>query len=474
MRSGNHSLPLACAVFILVLGQLLLQCCSTRVSHQSSQHGRSDISGEDPNDEDDGMDPTMDLGTTACCCRVGACPEGSKGVRAYPPRFHDSSSLLQARNNFGRWFEPEALAEGMCCLEQTFCDWHWGFSVPEDVSMCLPKGGNGRVRICNSPTKKLHMNLDMGDGGCADLLASDGGFATASASSSYAQRDCPFPGNVSEEQARRQLLVLFHRNNVASYADVSQTCNGFQSALASDADPVANGKSWGELGLNMTGSRWESVLTAEPLQSHLRRMARREVFVCNTLRLLPLLWDRIGMRGVGLSQDGLIPTYPKSVRGQVSPAVNVGSRFICHYYADLSATETLRARRVLRALLPTYSIHVFAQSKYGQFKKGMEYLLGYLPPNPFRKELERVCTAPILGRDVALANAPLKSLLNSDVLTRARGTCSNRFPCAFNDAVCAETKKCACTCYKSMCRTFVYDFHQAMQETFQIDSCSDG
>lgn len=155
-------------------------------------------------------------------------------------------------------------------------------------------------------------------------------------------------------------------------------------------------------------------------------------FLCGTLCLLPLMWTRVGHRGIGLTEDDgkHQQGFPKSIWGQFSNPTPKGIAFECNHYSELTSTGTRRTRKVMLALIPTWGVHVFAQSKFSQYKKAMEYLLGLRPPNPFSVELGRECAR---SSDVELAELPLADLQNKAVLDRDAGICHNRFPCAFQD-----------------------------------------
>merc|ERR1712232_1286506 len=104
--------------------------------------------------------------------------------------------------------------------------------------------------------------------------------------------------------------------------------------------------------------------------------------------------------------------------------------------------------------------------------RGVDLYVGTRPPSAFKADLWREC-----GRrdDTALAQQSLKQLLSREVLKRDAGTCNKRFPCAFQDSTCEHDKRrCQCTCYKAMCRTFVMDFLSAVEEATSYPSCFGG
>merc|ERR1711907_283029 len=113
-------------------------------------------------------------------------------------------------------------------------------------------------------------------------------------------------------------------------------------------------------------------------------------------------------------------------------------------------------------MLPTYAIYVFAQSRYGIYKKGAKMSLGFWKPKSFATELLRECDR---HNDDELSLAPLRDLQNKHVLLRDSGTCKNRFPCGFRDTRCMRKEvQCRCVCQKAICRFFQEDFKYAMAE----------
>eukprot|EP00440_Ansanella_granifera_P012505 gb/GFBE01013589.1/.p1 GENE.gb/GFBE01013589.1/~~gb/GFBE01013589.1/.p1 ORF type:complete len:437 (+),score=74.99 gb/GFBE01013589.1/:1-1311(+) len=385
---------------------------------------------------------------TACCCKKGKCREGSKGVKgnaAVPYMEGNTTYCCKQRN--GGWRQN--------------CDKFGGYGENKDSSYCQPDRGTApRVRLCRKSMMASHQFIEFGDGGCTSLLSADGSFVGEFEATEYAKRDCPFTEISSDPlaKARRALLYMFSTEKPASYSDVMHSCNTRPNQPQ----------------LDVSGDNWDS-LRKEPLRSLLNGDSSAVDFLCKTLRLAPLMWERVAFGGNGIMHD-LRPqhagekTYPISMNGVLKRPGKFDT-YKCGGYSTFTERQSQYGRRVLRALLPTYAAHVFVQ---GGFEAKRDHLLkavfGVKQMTPYTAQLKASCDFP---SDSELVERPLAEMQNAEVLKRDENRCHKTFPCAyeFPNCVSAGTKgatpeqTCSCTCYTGICTYFASDFTLTMQAT---------
>jgi len=417
----------------------------------------------------------------SCCCKLKPCIPGAVGVRG-----------LLAVNHTTDDGQP------MCCKERKSgfhktCGDVGGYPVEADVAKCAPDeqlDGPPRVRSCRGEGFLNHHFIQFGDGGCVPHVLSDGSMSFPGSSSpeetasQYHEKDCPFPDSAVDEtpRVRRALLANFHLNKPASWSDVMLSCaNRHENRTGA---------------LDFSGSRWDFLRKVEPLTSYVANLAEVgdnnynadvlhydgqvaiQDFVCSTLRLLPVMWSRVGMAGAGLDEDpaplsgpenSRPARFPRSIRGKVRSESGMPN-YMCHHYTDFTGAQSLKGRRVLRAMLATYAKHIFAS---GDPKgPGAKMALGVVSTNSFSKQVEMSCDGQL--DDLALARLPFDLLLNREVLKRDVETCDKTFPCQYEDPACKSFKgkrlenTCNCKCYTAVCVFFSGDFEDAMEAVDEV------
>jgi len=360
-----------------------------------------------------------------CCCLQGACTEGKKGAAGF----------------------PEVSIGARCCKEKRkSCSYSESQS---DASMCEPPGKGFRLaRMCWSGWHTtVHEWLDI-DSGCDEFIQTNGSLTNGD---EYEARDCPFADSSNQSEMRRSILKGAHESRSIAYSDLALSCKYTQG----------NG-----LALDISGEAW-SFLNEGRIKAFRDSMNDKEfdAFLCETLRLLPLIFGRIGFRDWGITLDRLHDrAYPSTVRGQMKKDNEPTKRYECLYYAHFSPSQTLRARRVIRAMLPTYGLHVFAQSVYGMWVKSRRLGDGDSYPQVFQDQIQAVCA--VESSDAAMVSAAAwGSLVNQAVLRRDTNDdapCKKTFPCRFTQPGCRQD--CECACAKAICWSFVEDFRKAVTD----------
>lgn len=411
---------------------------------------------------------------TACCCTAGKCSGlavGSRGFEAQTQVLDSADPLYNADTEEKQY---------MCCLEHS--DHCRSANQMRDYAKCYPDYLKPAAHVCKGGSgidwEQSHSWLQHGDDGCLELLEPDGSFPTQVRQVKYGKIDCPFPESTEEAKRRRALLVAFTKHKPASTLDMYHSCN------------IANANA-----LRIAGSLWESTL--EHVQDFLSRhdSDQKRRFVCETLRLAPLMFSRISLAGgTGLrdevNQD--LIAYPKSFAGQVQGHSAKESKMSCKLYVEFTLEESTLSRRVLRALVPTWGVHTF---RGGDDKDdtGLNRYLKSISPSlsasnataghiayDFQDEVKRECERE---EDSTLVQTPLPLLQSPRVMDRDVTTCRQPFPCRLFQPSCQADGKskdpffdpgagCACACVASTCQQFTEDFAKALKNAARMDSCN--
>lgn len=161
---------------------------------------------------------------------------------------------------------------------------------------------------------------------------------------------------------------------------------------------------------------------------------------CETMLSLPLMFESIGFDGPGLLMEDERTTLTFSYKGHTDrgesqrPGPNEG----CDAWNSKHLGEPKLARLALRAVLPTYFLHRYAQSATGMVLKGVRAWLS--PSTQFKESywqtpVSRVCAAAdsptLLDSMFSLTNLRARSLVSSSVMTRDEGTCEAATPCNY-------------------------------------------
>lgn len=419
-------------------------------------------------------EPALVHDYTACCCVPGPCQGSEKGSRGYPGRTHEMDDT-------DLWWKTFQTHEGsdvksICCVEnnhkcadagQAGKKWHEAAR-----KQCVPENHPPVAHACRSESgtmpmiwNEAHHWIDLGDTGCAVHLNDKGEFRSDASKGKYANIDCPFRESTRDHQAQRAFLLSFSRNRPCSLVDATHSCH-----LSSTPT------------LDMSGSRWEATL--QPIQDYLKSYpggARH--FVCNTVRLAPLMWNSVGFHSGGGLRDESGQNYPRSFHGQVvEEHIHDEGSHPCALYFEFTEDETRLARRVLRAMLPTYELHLMPEGIQMITETNMQkvsVIMGseYWQPLDFENEMEREC-----GRndDVKLAQDPIDEVMNARAMERGKHTCRQAFPCAFNaeEGACASSgnpyeqlEGCKCECVATLSSGFMEDFAAAIEAGDRAISC---
>lgn len=149
----------------------------------------------------------------------------------------------------------------------------------------------------------------------------------------------------------------------------------------------------------------------------------------------------MGLLPNGLSNEDPKDTiyYPRSRAGVAQEKARTVRFIQCTQFAEIPGSTPMLARRVLRALLPTWGVHMLVSRE----------------------------TADMVGVDT-----PLGDLQNTQVLEVHEAKCTERFPCGFLDSQCMnKITACSCRCFRANCRMFVDDFAASFKTATRIPEC---
>lgn len=350
-----------------------------------------------------------------------------------------------------------------------------------------------RVKTTSSLKIRVHTYIDLGDGGCFKHLsilsdAQPGHFISQEDGQEYADKLCPFASDSPEHQYRRRLLSFYqsyseqHGQVPFSMNDIARVC------LLGDIENLAEG-----------------FLTKFPLNRIQRAMLDKEAF-CDAFLSLPLMLDKIGFDSPGLIWETDIVKAVWSFQGKSKWSYQ---RFTMDIKGCKPIGRSKHARLVLRALIPTYFQHVYAQSNYGMVKKGARNIVHkkQFYPSKFENELKQVSAglkkdSGGLDKLLSLSSLKNRTLLSEEALDRDRGECKSapacnyeastalkscvictkkKFPCLVNgfcQGMSKRQSRCSvvdcegtdikslprsCSCHKAICWYFTDDFKATMQ-----------
>lgn len=354
--------------------------------------------------------------------------------------------------------------------------------LTSDIGGTAPK-----VKSCRAG---VHTYINFGDGGCFQHLDSSGAFKDSTAKTAYKKKFCPFvlPSGDSKRMALMKWYDLSIDSGSPPFAvnDLAMTC------LLGDVDTVAS----------RYGGNGEDSLANEQWSG--------EDF-CETMLSLPLMFEAIGFDGPGLLMEDSRTSTKWTFKGKETTVLEdtrAGPSYGCSStMSSRTLGPTWHGRLALRAVLPSYFLHRYAQSGKGMVVKGVRALLR--PGTRFKSSywtdpVEKVCEAASspekLEELYSFANLKAGKLISQNVMKRDAGRCGDATPCNYaTDTighlgacdVCnnkkypwfdegggecwnsqgLERKKCegssgkkrTCKCHKAICWYFTRDVGAAMR-----------
>eukprot|EP00928_Gymnodinium_smaydae_P062480 TRINITY_DN46333_c0_g1_i1.p1 TRINITY_DN46333_c0_g1~~TRINITY_DN46333_c0_g1_i1.p1 ORF type:complete len:382 (+),score=29.80 TRINITY_DN46333_c0_g1_i1:48-1193(+) len=204
---------------------------------------------------------------------------------------------------------------------------------------CCAKDTTGNYHVLKCVFFPMATYVNLGDGGCFQHLNYDGSFINGG-EDTYRSKFCPFAGQ--ENKARRELLMWWFLRAIAN-----------ASAVPFAVSDLAKSCLLGNV---------ESLPTVYP-----RSNETTPKEYCETMLSLPLMFESIGFRSVGLTMEDARAVSTGSYKGRItsrSAIRRVGPNDKCE-----PLIVTRHARLALRAVLPTYFLHVYAQSEQGLNEK---------------------------------------------------------------------------------------------------------
>eukprot|EP00928_Gymnodinium_smaydae_P016668 TRINITY_DN16293_c0_g3_i1.p1 TRINITY_DN16293_c0_g3~~TRINITY_DN16293_c0_g3_i1.p1 ORF type:complete len:401 (-),score=18.74 TRINITY_DN16293_c0_g3_i1:284-1363(-) len=345
-----------------------------------------------------------------------------------------------------------------------------------------PTATEAQAKICAAGP---HTYVNIGDGGCFQYLDQDGHFIGGDQSRAlYTSSHCPFAG--ADLSHRRSLLVNWYL----------QALNSSRGTVPFAVNDLAMSCLLGSV---------------QDLPEAFRRPpdVSNEVF-CETMLSLPLMFKAIGFDGAGLVMEDNRTKHTFSFKGRVisSSTYRSGPDEDCDLLLDSKRLgEPRLARLALRAVLPTYFLHRYAQSGTGMILKGTRAWID--PSTNFKQsfwqtQADTACKAATSPNELdsmfSLTNLRAQTLVSSEAMARDEGRCVDLRPCNYvSDSskhlgacdICTKKthpwfdnatgecwsakapsrsrctiekpKRRSCTCHKAICWYFTRDFAAAVK-----------
>eukprot|EP00930_Biecheleria_cincta_P033273 TRINITY_DN23039_c0_g1_i1.p1 TRINITY_DN23039_c0_g1~~TRINITY_DN23039_c0_g1_i1.p1 ORF type:complete len:382 (+),score=61.96 TRINITY_DN23039_c0_g1_i1:72-1217(+) len=348
-----------------------------------------------------------------------------------------------------------------------------------DVIDASHNATGAKVKIC---VAGAHTYLNLGDGGCFQHLDDRGNFLEGDSDRLYASKFCPF----SELKHRPARALLYHWYVKATNDNIPFAVNDLaMSCLLGEVQD-----------LSKAFHKFPGFVSNEHF--------------CETMLSLPLMFESIGFDGPGLLMEDERTTLTFSFKGNAKRGeyFRVGPNQGCDAWNSKHLGEPKLARLALRAVLPTYFLHRYAQSGTGMVVRGSRAWLSpfvQFKESYWQAPVNAVCAAAKSPADLdglfSLTNLRARSLVSSKAMERDEGNCQDVTPCNydsdeskhlgacdvcknkdypwFNEAsgncwngksdgfsrcladASAKQEKKSCACHKAICWYFTKDFDAA-------------